>query len=144
MPVSAGSCCAGLYAGLILDRVIGTAFDARLADAREGDEAAFVCLFGDIQPALLHYLHVIVPEAADDVPGETWLQVVTGLASFGGGEEESERGCSRSPVAGPSTGAARAPAAALSRLPAAAQKGSWPRTRPMWRWSRSPCRLSCL
>jgi len=68
--------------------VIGAAFGARLADALDGDEAAFACLFRDIQPALLRYLHVFAPEAADDVAGETWLQVVSGLASFRGGEQE--------------------------------------------------------
>jgi RNA polymerase sigma-70 factor, ECF subfamily len=65
--------------------VIG-AFGARLAEAQGGDEAAFACPFRDVQPALMRYLHVIAPEAADDVAGETWLQVVAGLAGFGGGE----------------------------------------------------------
>jgi RNA polymerase sigma-70 factor, ECF subfamily len=68
--------------------VTGAEFEARLADAREGEEAAFAWLFRAIQPALLRYLHVIAPDAADDVAAETWLQVVTGLASFRGGERE--------------------------------------------------------
>jgi Sigma-70 region 2 len=67
--------------------VIGALFGARLAEAQSGDEAAFACLFRDVQPALLRYLRVIAPEAADDVAGETWLQVVAGLAGFRGGEE---------------------------------------------------------
>jgi RNA polymerase sigma-70 factor (ECF subfamily) len=67
--------------------VIGALFGARLAEAQSGDEAAFACLFRDVQPALLRYLQVIAPEAADDVAGETWLQVVAGLAGFRGGEE---------------------------------------------------------
>src|SRR5712691_2322348 len=67
--------------------VIGAAFGTRLAEAQGGDEAAFACLFRDVQPALLRYLRVIAPEAADDVAGETWLQVVAGLAGFAGGEE---------------------------------------------------------
>jgi len=58
-----------------------------LAAAREGDEAAFGCLFRDVQPALLRYLRVMAPEAAEDVAGELWLQVVTGLAAFRGGED---------------------------------------------------------
>ena len=41
----------------------------------------FACLFRDVQSALLRYLRVIAPEAADDVAGETWLQVVAGLAA---------------------------------------------------------------
>ena len=67
--------------------MIGAAFGATLADAQRGDEAAFACLFRDVQPALLRYLGVIAPEAADDVAAETWLQVVAGLAGFRGGEE---------------------------------------------------------
>jgi RNA polymerase sigma-70 factor (ECF subfamily) len=67
--------------------VIGAAFGATLAEAQRGDEAAFARLFRDLQPTLLGYLRVIVPEAADDVAGETWLHVVKGLARFSGGEE---------------------------------------------------------
>ena len=66
--------------------VIGAAFDATLAAARDSDEAAFTCLFRDIQPALLRYLRVLAPGAADDVAGETWLQVVGALPGFSGGE----------------------------------------------------------
>lgn len=47
----------------------------------------FGCLFRDIQPALLRYLHVIGPDAADDVASETWLPVITGLHGFRGGEQ---------------------------------------------------------
>src|SRR6266487_1168486 len=68
-------------------RVIGAAFGARLAEAQRGDEVAFACLFRDVQPALLRYLRVIAPEAAEDVAGEIWLQVGTGLAGFRGGGE---------------------------------------------------------
>lgn len=67
--------------------VIGALFGTRLAEAQGGDEAAFACLFRDVQPALLRYLGVMAPEAAEDVAGETWLQVVAGLAGFRGGEE---------------------------------------------------------
>jgi len=68
-------------------QVIGAAFEVRLAEAQRGDEVAFACLFRDVQPALLRYLQVIAPEAAEDVAGEIWLQVVTGLAGFRGGEK---------------------------------------------------------
>src|SRR5690242_8128572 len=67
-------------------QVIGAAFGATLAEAQDGDEAAFDCLFRDIQPGLLRYLHVIAPGGAEDVAGETWLQVVAGLGGFSGGE----------------------------------------------------------
>jgi RNA polymerase sigma-70 factor, ECF subfamily len=66
--------------------VIGAAFGVTLASAQGGDETAFACLFRDIQPTLLRYLHVITPEA-EDVAGDTWLQVVKGLPRFRGGEE---------------------------------------------------------
>jgi RNA polymerase sigma-70 factor (ECF subfamily) len=72
---------------VILGRVIGAAFGTTLAGAQAGDEAAFARLFRDVQPVLLRYLRVVAPEAAEDVAAETWLQVVTGLAGFSGGEE---------------------------------------------------------
>jgi RNA polymerase sigma-70 factor, ECF subfamily len=67
--------------------VIGGAFGVTLANARTGDEAAFACIFRDVQPALLRYLRVITPEP-EDVAGETWIQVVTGLRRFRGGEQD--------------------------------------------------------
>jgi RNA polymerase sigma-70 factor, ECF subfamily len=66
--------------------VIGAAFSVTLARAQGGDETAFACLFRDVQPALLRYLHVITPDA-EDVAGDTWLQVVKGLPGFRGSEE---------------------------------------------------------
>jgi RNA polymerase sigma-70 factor (ECF subfamily) len=62
--------------------VIGAAFGVRLAEAQGGDEDAFACLFRDVQPALLRYLRVTAPGAADDVASETWLQVVRDLHKF--------------------------------------------------------------
>jgi len=66
--------------------VIGAAFSVTLASAQGGDETAFACLFRDVQPALLRYLYVITADA-EDVAGETWLQVVKGLPGFRGSEE---------------------------------------------------------
>jgi RNA polymerase sigma-70 factor (ECF subfamily) len=66
--------------------VIGAAFGVTLASAQGGDEIAFACLFRDAQPALLRYLRVITPDA-EDVAGDTWLQVVKGLPGFHGSEE---------------------------------------------------------
>jgi DNA-directed RNA polymerase specialized sigma24 family protein len=43
--------------------------------AQDGDEEAFACLFRAVQPALLGYLRVIAPSAAEDVAGETWPKV---------------------------------------------------------------------
>ncbi len=68
--------------------VIGEAFGVTLARAQAGDEAAFACIFRDVQPALLRYLRVIAPEA-EDVAGDTWLQVVAGLAGFRGEEHRA-------------------------------------------------------
>jgi RNA polymerase sigma-70 factor (ECF subfamily) len=66
--------------------MMGGAFGDILARAQACDEAAFACIFRDVQPALLRYLRVIAPEA-EDVAGETWIQVVAGLASFRGDEQ---------------------------------------------------------
>ena len=66
--------------------MIGAAFGVVLARAQAGDEAAFACLFRDVQPALVRYLRVITPDA-EDVASETWLRVVTGLPGFRGQED---------------------------------------------------------
>ncbi len=82
-----------------------------LAAAQRGSEAAFAVLWRDGNPALLRYLRVCAPGAAEDVAAETWLQVVRGLAGFRGDEREwrSCEGRRRS----------RHPVAPLSELPAA-------------------------
>jgi RNA polymerase sigma-70 factor, ECF subfamily len=66
--------------------VIGAEFGSVLAGAQEGDEEAFACLFRDVQPGLLGYLRVIAADGAEDVAGETWLNVVSGLTRFRGDE----------------------------------------------------------
>jgi RNA polymerase sigma-70 factor, ECF subfamily len=70
----------------ILGIVIGETFEAVLAAAQGGDEGAFSALWRDANPALLRYLRVITPEAAEDVAADTWVQVVRGLNGFRGGE----------------------------------------------------------
>ena len=65
---------------------MGGAFGDILGRAQAGDEAAFACIFRDVQPALLRYLRVIAAEG-EDVAGETWVQVVPGLAGFRGDEQ---------------------------------------------------------
>lgn len=67
--------------------VLGVAFEVTLADARAGDQEAFAAIFRDIQPSLLRYLRVIAADAGDDVAGDTWLQVIAGLAGFRGDEQ---------------------------------------------------------
>ena len=67
--------------------VLGAVFEVTLADARAGDQEAFAAIFRDIQPSLLRYLRVIAADAGDDVAGDTWLQVIAGLAGFRGDEQ---------------------------------------------------------
>jgi RNA polymerase sigma-70 factor, ECF subfamily len=71
----------------ILSAVIGQGFESVLAAAQEGSEVAFSRLWRDANPALLRYLRVMAPQAAEDVAAETWLQVVRGLAGFRGDEQ---------------------------------------------------------
>ena len=66
--------------------MIGAEFGVVLVRAQAGDETAFARLFADVQPPLLRYLRVITPEA-EDVAGDTWLHVVTGLRRFRGEED---------------------------------------------------------
>ena len=71
----------------VLSAVIGAEFPAVLAAAQDGSEAAFARLWQDANPALLRYLRVGLPECAEDIAAETWLQVVRGLAAFRGEEQ---------------------------------------------------------
>jgi RNA polymerase sigma-70 factor, ECF subfamily len=66
--------------------VIGDDFPDVLAAAQDGSEAAFARLWRDGHQALLRYLRVAVPDCAEDVAGETWVQVVRGLPAFQGDE----------------------------------------------------------
>ena len=66
--------------------MIGDGFAAVLAAAQAGDEASFAALWRDGNPALLRYLRVLAPDAADDVAAETWMQVTRGLGEFTGDE----------------------------------------------------------
>jgi RNA polymerase sigma-70 factor, ECF subfamily len=70
----------------ILGAVFGEEFPAVLAAAQHGSETAFTRLWLDANPALVRYLRVIAPEAADDVASDTWVQVVRGLRRFRGDE----------------------------------------------------------
>jgi RNA polymerase sigma-70 factor, ECF subfamily len=66
--------------------VIGEEFASVLARAQRGDEAAFACLWLDVNPALVRYLRVVSGEVDEDVAAETWVTVVRGLARFRGDE----------------------------------------------------------
>jgi len=67
-------------------------FRESLAAAKKGDETAFTVLFRYAQPAVLRYLRVIGRDRAEDLAGETWVQVVRGLASFEATEPQAFRG----------------------------------------------------
>jgi RNA polymerase sigma-70 factor, ECF subfamily len=67
--------------------VIGEGFTATLAAAKAGSEEAFSRLWRDANPALLRYLRVIAPAAAEDIAAETWVQALRGLTGFRGNEE---------------------------------------------------------
>ncbi len=66
--------------------MIGQSFPAVLAAAQGGDEQAFAVLWRDLQPAVLRYLRVAAPVAAEDLAADTWVSVVRGLAGFRGEE----------------------------------------------------------
>jgi RNA polymerase sigma-70 factor (ECF subfamily) len=75
-------------AGLpILGPVIGDGFEAVLRAAQGGSGEAFSRLWRDGNPALLRYLRVMAPGAAEDVAADTWVQVVRGLVAFRGDEQ---------------------------------------------------------
>jgi RNA polymerase sigma-70 factor (ECF subfamily) len=62
------------------------AFDADLAAARTGDEAAIARIYRAHQPRLLRVLRAEVGDAADDVASQTWLEVMGALGRFEGDE----------------------------------------------------------
>jgi RNA polymerase sigma-70 factor (ECF subfamily) len=66
--------------------VVGDDFAAVLAAAQSGSEEQFAVLWRDANPALVRYLRVLVPDAAEDIAAETWVSVVRGLAGFIGDE----------------------------------------------------------
>ncbi len=66
--------------------MLGRSFEAVLVAAVGGDEQAFARLWRDLQPAVLRYLRVVVPDVAEDVASETWLEVVRDLRQFRGTE----------------------------------------------------------
>src|SRR4051794_23938854 len=67
-------------------------FVSTLAAAKRGDDLAFATLFRQTQPAVLRYLQVVAGGRAEDLAGETWLQVVRGLGRFKATEPAAFRG----------------------------------------------------
>jgi len=68
--------------------MIGPSFPAVLGAAQGGDEQAFAVLWRDLQPAVLRYLRVAAPAAAEDLAADTWISVIRGLARFRGNERD--------------------------------------------------------
>src|SRR6266508_1290791 len=67
-------------------RMVDPAFAVVLGAAARGDEQAFGVLWQDLQPAMLRYLTMLAPGAAEDLASETWLRVVRGIGRFHGDE----------------------------------------------------------
>jgi RNA polymerase sigma-70 factor (ECF subfamily) len=64
------------------------AFADVLDAARTGDEGAFSALWRWLNPPLVRWLAVTVPDGGDDVASEVWMSIVRGLNVFEGGERE--------------------------------------------------------
>jgi RNA polymerase sigma-70 factor, ECF subfamily len=85
--VTAWSSSTGLVGGplrtgtpLLADEDLSTALRAAIT----GDAHGFAILWRSLQPAVLRYLSVVCPQAAEDVASETWLQVSKDLSGFRG------------------------------------------------------------
>jgi RNA polymerase sigma-70 factor (ECF subfamily) len=66
--------------------VIGPSFPHVLVAAQRGDEQSFEMLWRDLQPAMLRYLQVVAPAAAEDLAADTWMRVIRELGRFVGDE----------------------------------------------------------
>ncbi|MFF4285879.1 RNA polymerase sigma factor [Streptomyces sp. NPDC001739] len=62
------------------DGELGTA----VAQAQDGDEAAFAVAYRLVQPGLLGYLHGLVGADAEDVASDAWLEIARDLGRFQG------------------------------------------------------------
>jgi RNA polymerase sigma-70 factor (ECF subfamily) len=66
--------------------MIGPAFESVLVMARGGDDQAFATLWRDLNPAVVRYLRLAAPEAAEDLASETWLEIARTFGRFAGDE----------------------------------------------------------
>jgi RNA polymerase sigma factor (sigma-70 family) len=57
---------------------------AAVAQAQEGDEAAFAVAYRLVQPGLLGYLRGLVGDDAEDVASDAWLEIARDLGRFKG------------------------------------------------------------
>jgi RNA polymerase sigma-70 factor (ECF subfamily) len=59
--------------------------------AAQGDKDALTVVFRAFQPTLLRYLRGRLPDAADDLAAQTWLDAVRNFGRFSGGAEDFRR-----------------------------------------------------
>ena len=59
--------------------------------AAQGDKDALTVVFRAFEPALLRYLRGRLPDVADDLAAQTWLDAVRNLGRFSGGAEDFRR-----------------------------------------------------
>jgi RNA polymerase sigma-70 factor, ECF subfamily len=83
---SAPTGAAATHAGDRGDHVNARTLDELLVAAKAGDEQSFATIWRELNPAVLRYLRVLVPGAAEDYAAEVWLEVVRGLGRFTGDE----------------------------------------------------------
>ncbi|MFF8867544.1 RNA polymerase sigma factor [Streptomyces sp. NPDC015139] len=57
---------------------------AAVAQAQDGDEAAFTVAYRLVQPSLLGYLRGLVGDDAEDVASDAWLEIARDLGRFKG------------------------------------------------------------
>ncbi|HVA05891.1 MAG TPA: RNA polymerase sigma factor [Acidimicrobiales bacterium] len=67
------------------------AFDALVAAAAEGDQMALTALYRAHQPGLVRFLAGLVPDDAEDLAAETWIDISRSLATFEGGGQDFRR-----------------------------------------------------
>ncbi|MFD9073407.1 RNA polymerase sigma factor, partial [Streptomyces lasiicapitis] len=65
-------------------RIGDAALTRALADAGQGDEAAFALVYQWVHPGLLGYVRGIVGDESEDVASEAWLQIARDLERFSG------------------------------------------------------------
>lgn len=59
-----------------------------VAEARQGDAAAFAVLYSSLAPAQLRHARGLVGQDGEDVVSEAWLQIARDIRRFQGGEPE--------------------------------------------------------
>lgn len=71
---------------------VGVEFESVLQAARVGAEWAWVIIYRDLAPVVLRYLRAHGAAEPEEILGDTFVQVVRGLAAFNGVSEEQFRG----------------------------------------------------